>query len=780
MESSSTGSTTTVPHAQNSGHKVRRPRAARACNLCRLKKNKCDELYPCTYCRNRNVECVYQGQDSSRRRYTPEYVRGLEQQVEQLSAQLEAHAAGSSSSVKSGFSAHNQYATNHAAPPSGSPGTSTALSATPPTTTTTTTTSTTGRARQRGGQEVTAINSHTRNVEFYGSSSSVALLSQVQRGGDHSPASSEAGGGGGGGTGEHSESDAVAAALLSNLHNPAFSPPTLDAPGRAGGAGAAEGGTERTTVLSVEEAQLSAMEPVYYRQCSVFLHNFFSTMHYIHPMVDKTSFLERCEVLWSGDKEAMSQHASFVPLYFSILSIGALVGYRDIEPVGGLSNQKWSRRFFNEARARFKDLELATDLEMVQTFFFMAKVCQNELNAHWSYFYIGMAVRTALAVGINREPGPNCKKSPAQLRAEARTWWGIYSLEEELSFAMGRPSGLGAEEYHNRAFPLTEFTPGFDPSSPLLDPSHCAIIEHMVHFSRLIRQVCIDIYLPQNSAATTVELAQHLDQRFDSWVARLPEPIRPRLESDQSVKIGSHKEAMWMKRQKLVLNMRYLNLRILLFGSILLTSTPAERSSVPGSCECVQKCLDSAKKTIEIIHETYHHQEFFRTWFYNTTYTIFATSIILVYINQEASEAEMEPLIRLVYMAIEVLETMADECVVAGKSAKLLQKAMEKSAATRHERSSERLAATLMSMNGGDDPPALEAIGDSAGGNGPAAAATAGPSPEDGFMDPMMAMQWRHCWAPVNLLDSEVMDFDFGIPFMDFDERAIAGTEHPL
>lgn len=48
----STGST---GHAQNSGHKVRRPRAARACNLCRLKKNKCDELYPCTYCRSKLI-----------------------------------------------------------------------------------------------------------------------------------------------------------------------------------------------------------------------------------------------------------------------------------------------------------------------------------------------------------------------------------------------------------------------------------------------------------------------------------------------------------------------------------------------------------------------------------------------------------------------------------------------------------------------------------------------------------------------------------------------------
>lgn len=37
--------------------------------------------------------------------------------------------------------------------------------------------------------------------------------------------------------------------------------------------------------------------------------------------------------------------------------------------------------------------------------------------------YLGLAVRTALAMGINREPGPDTKKDHAQLRAESRTWW---------------------------------------------------------------------------------------------------------------------------------------------------------------------------------------------------------------------------------------------------------------------------------------------------------------------------------------------------------------------
>jgi hypothetical protein len=33
---------------------TRRPRAARACDLCRVKKNKCNEEIPCSYCRSQS------------------------------------------------------------------------------------------------------------------------------------------------------------------------------------------------------------------------------------------------------------------------------------------------------------------------------------------------------------------------------------------------------------------------------------------------------------------------------------------------------------------------------------------------------------------------------------------------------------------------------------------------------------------------------------------------------------------------------------------------------
>ncbi|KAB8200990.1 hypothetical protein BDV34DRAFT_229706 [Aspergillus parasiticus] len=69
----------------------------------------------------------------------------------------------------------------------------------------------------------------------------------------------------------------------------------------------------------------------------------------------------------------------------------------------------------------------------------------------------------------------------------------------------------------------------------------------------------------------------------------------------------------------------------------------AERASNAQLREQIDKCLDSARLTTEIVHETFQHQDFFRIW-------------------------EVET-------AIEILETM-EESVVAAKAAKLFQTAL--------------------------------------------------------------------------------------------------------
>lgn len=192
-------------------------------------------------------------------------------------------------------------------------------------------------ARFTVADEIAGVNQHTNDQEFYGSSSSVALLARVGR----SPSKP----GDDGATRHPDEPDA----LLTSLHNPVFSRR------RAGSEGA---GAATPAVSS-------------FPQCKVFIDGFFSTLHYIFPILDKPLFMSRCENLWATERCA--QMSSFVALYFSVLSLGALVGPRSEELLNGQDNLAWSRKFFDETRSLCSTLGMVTDLEMVQCYFFLVR-----------------------------------------------------------------------------------------------------------------------------------------------------------------------------------------------------------------------------------------------------------------------------------------------------------------------------------------------------------------------------------------------------------------------
>lgn len=111
---------------------------------------------------------------------------------------------------------------------------------------------------------------------------------------------------------------------------------------------------------------------------------------------------------------------------------------------------------------------------------------------------------------------------------------------------------------------------------------------------------------------------------------------------------------------------------------------------------------------------------------------MFAASIILVYMTQEAVESEMQPLLRLVDMAIEILMIM-DECVVALQAAKLLQGAREKAT----QKSSQAVTA-----------------------------ANPGASWPEGMV------YLNHYWGPMNLLDGD-LDQNLDMSSIDFDAASL-------
>lgn len=179
-------------------------------------------------------------------------------------------------------------------------------------------------------QEVSGVNSYTHNTEFYGSSSSMSHLSHIHRDGEQ----------GQGHTG----------ILLSNLSNPSFRPAELH-----------------------DHCEFDRASPhrSFYPQCRSFVDTYFTSIHYIHPILDKRAFLEDCESLWSGKGNENRRPTSFHALYFSVLSLGAIVGVRDDEPTDGIDNLEWSRRFFRMAQTCCTQLGMLTDLSIVQCYFIM-------------------------------------------------------------------------------------------------------------------------------------------------------------------------------------------------------------------------------------------------------------------------------------------------------------------------------------------------------------------------------------------------------------------------
>jgi hypothetical protein len=245
-----------------------------------------------------------------------QYVQQLEERLRRLTGRLQEYESTSASNIPDGADATDFSAAAHLRDTSNAePPTPNSVSA--------------WAVRE---QEVSGVNAHTRSTEFYGNSSSIARLSQINRDADPQPQQGSAG------------------ALLSTLYNPGFRP--------------AE--SHRLSDNGVEAPVRN-----WYPQCRGFISTFFTSIHYIHPIIDKRPFLDVCEALWSGSANDDQCLSTFEALYFSVLSLGAIVGVRDDEPIDGIENLDWSRKFFQIAKDRCARLGMVTDLSITQCYFIM-------------------------------------------------------------------------------------------------------------------------------------------------------------------------------------------------------------------------------------------------------------------------------------------------------------------------------------------------------------------------------------------------------------------------
>lgn len=252
-------------------------------------------------------------------------------------------------------------------------------------------------------------------------------------------------------------------------------------------------------------------------------------------------------------------------------------------------------------------------------------------------------------------------------KAARRTFWCIYSHEIEMSCSAGRRDSLGKPRNYQIELPRIQAEISNVPKRSELEHCSFAMINEMVHLAAILRRISKELY--HDSKGLTLlqksTVAKELDTLLDDWKTRLPEYL--------DFSQVSFREAEWVAKQKLVLHPRYLNARIVLhrlFLGVPMGTTPSPLSRHVGSC------LDAACDTIRIMYDAYTNRHYFRTWWYNSTYTLYAGMVVLYIIMLGHTTVPSSELLKDVMKAHDILHSM-DEAIVARRSANLMREGLE-------------------------------------------------------------------------------------------------------
>ncbi|KAF5657699.1 hypothetical protein FHETE_10304 [Fusarium heterosporum] len=428
------------------------------------------------------------------------------------------------------------------------------------------------------------------------------------------------------------------------------------------------------TVRNSPELANQRLEREYVRQ-------FMDNLHHLHPMLDPAAFSARCEEhVWASPSipESGKNHRHFLALYNIVVAVGALVSGSSVNQYSGQddsnrlaedqrgqpSSQELSKKYFRKSRVLLGDVFEVCSLESAQTLLLMSLYCQNSLKPHACYMYCGHAVRTALAIGIAREVPSS---SAEERKAARRTWWCIYSHEIDMSCSAGRRDSLGKPRNYQIDYPHTN-----DQNGPALNEAdsesgRVTMINEMVHFTAILRRISKGLYYDSKGLTLLQKstVAKGLDAQLEDWKARLPSHV--------AFNLVSFREPEWAAKQKLVLQLRYLNARILIHRPFL---GGAVRRVDEDMSTHAEACLGAARDTVRVMYDAYTNRHYFRSWWYNATYTLYAGMIVLYIIMLGSTTTQDEELLADAVRAYEILQSM-EEAVVARRSANLIQEGLE-------------------------------------------------------------------------------------------------------
>ncbi|XHG08619.1 hypothetical protein AWENTII_011713 [Aspergillus wentii] len=292
-----------------------------------------------------------------------------------------------------------------------------------------------------------------------------------------------------------------------------------------------------------------------------------------------------------------------------------------------------------------------TSVEYVQYLLLMGQYLQSTQKSVQAWTVHGLAAKAALQLGLHSREASKAFDA-LERETRKRTWYGCVILDRTLSMTFGRPSVI-PDNYVRLELPANHGN--LDTSAIMDNETTDLSVSFFNSTITLYKQMwnILELLYGQNlgcdTPLTVSEAVSHvftMEQNLFSWEKTLPEMLRPT--SSARLKEAAHNDPksnleFFSWKFRVILTLRYLNVRILLHRPILVKFIDTCGSSDRDTDELkllqqigmnsMQICTNCAMELIDLVHTFMSDSGWQRNlqgaWWFTLYYTFNASLVIL-------------------------------------------------------------------------------------------------------------------------------------------------------
>lgn len=360
-----------------------------------------------------------------------------------------------------------------------------------------------------------------------------------------------------------------------------------------------------------------------------YVKNYFDYAYPLYPFIHKSTFMAAYEEIWSagGDRSEVDE------LFYSIVNVIFAFGYR-LSPTGELLETNTNANVYFERSQELLRFHLmdSGSLLLIQALLLTGQFLQATTRLAGCWNIVGLAIRIAQGLGLHMKKSMSPKRSYIEQEIEKRLWDGCLLMDKIVSMTFGRP--LMVVQDHVQEAPVyidDEFITDTSINYPPIEkPSVLSFFSETVKLYDILAEILNIFYT--DSGPDCVDLLVSIfkfQERLYDFQDNIPNHI----------KFGHGLLESPYQRQSIVLHIRYLHLKIMLYRPVLF---PKNRDQVSNSginrTELYMSsqrsisalCVDTAMELISIISR-YRSADItlLPAIWYNVFYIYTAASVLL-------------------------------------------------------------------------------------------------------------------------------------------------------